>query len=160
MNARDFGQRLDQAQQLVQKLASQQESLEQNLGTEGRRAGLQARPSNTDSDKSNSNNKSGNGNENSGLNDLARDQQILVTKTGMLGDLLDRLRTDASTESGGVKQKLDQANSENPPHEIAEAMKLTAEDLQSDRIASASRGAKRARERLKELRSTTSFSHR
>jgi hypothetical protein len=121
MNARDFGQRLDQAQKLAQQLASRQESIEKQVGNKsGSKEGKpsdKAGQSNSDS-KSNSgqkpNQESGTGSEgdsqregngSKGSQKLAREQQGLATQTGLLADLLDTLQRDARKETGGVQQR-------------------------------------------------------
>jgi hypothetical protein len=131
MGARDFGKRLDQAQQQAQQLASRQESLEKKLGERG---GDEKQPGGSPPAEK-----------------LARDEQALAAQTEMLADLLDALKRDAGTEKGGVKPKLDQIQAENPPRDIAAGMKRAAEDLQAQRPAQAGRGATAARERLHEL---------
>ena len=175
MNARDFGQRLDQAHQLAKQLAIQQESLQQKLDDGNNTSGKQgSASSHSESKGSSSRNESSvptsaaNGStaptgsqpvdakssaktDERGLQQLARDQQSLAAKTGLLGDLLDRLSSDARREAGGVKQKLDQAQAENPPHEIAEGMSATADDLRDQHLAAARQGAQQSGERLKEL---------
>lgn len=167
MNARDFGQRLDQAQKLAQQLASRQESIEKQVGNQsGSKDGKpsdKAGQSSSDS-KSNSgqkpNQESGTGSEgdsqrvgngSKGSQELAREQEGLATQTGLLADLLDTLQRDARKETGGVQQKLEQAQAENPPREIAAGMRQTAEDLQADRKGAAGRGATQARQSLLDL---------
>ena len=130
MGARDFGQRLEQAQKLAQQLAGKQESIEKQLGE-----GEPSKTSPSPNDKK----------------DVARDERTLATQTELLADLLDALKRDAAQEKGGVQQKLDQVQSENPPREIAAGMKQAADDLQADRHAPAGRAVKEARERLNEL---------
>ncbi len=126
MGARDFGQRLEQAQKLSQKLGSKQEALEKQLGN-------------------------GKSPQSTPPPNLARDERALAAQTDLLADLLDALKLDAGSEKGGIKQKLDQAQAENPPREIAAGMKQAADDLQADRPSEAERGVAQARERLSEL---------
>ncbi len=131
MGARDFGQRLDQAQKQAQQLAGRQESLEKQLGN---RDGTEKKTGDTKPSER-----------------FARDEKALAAQTDLLADLLDALKRDAGTEKGGVKQKLDQIQAENPPREIAAGMRQAADDLQADRPAQAGRGVTAARERLNEL---------
>ncbi len=131
MGARDFGQRLDQAQRQAQQIASRQESLEKQLG---QRDGSEKKPGGTQPSEG-----------------LARDEKALAAQTELLADLLDALKRDAGTEKGSVKQKLDQIQSENPPRDIAAGMRQAADDLQAERPAQAGRGVTAARERLNEL---------
>ncbi len=128
MGARDFGQRLEQAQKLAQQLAGKQESIEKQLGD-----AEQSKTPASSTDKAS----------------VARDEQSLAAQTELLADLLDALKRDAAKENGGVKQKLDQVQAENPPREIAAGMKQAADDLQADRPAG--RAVKEARERLNDL---------
>ncbi len=174
MNARDFGERLDQAQKTAQQLASRQQSLEQELretresrsdsgaGSDSRPQGQQTGQPPGDTTDSG---ESGNGNtpstgpgfqktDSDKVKGLARDQQALATQTEMLAELLDGLQRDAIGETGGVQQRLQQAQAENPPREIAAGMTQTADDLQAERTEAAGRGAAQALERLQELASS------
>lgn len=130
MGTRDFGQRLEQAQKLSQQIANKQESIEKQLGD-----GEPSKSPASTGDKGN----------------VARDERSLAAQTELLADLLDVLKRDAAKEKGGVKQKLDQVQAENPPREIAAGMKQAADDLQAERPAPAGRAVKEARERLNEL---------
>lgn len=131
MGARDFGQRLEQAQKQAQQIAGRQESLEKQLG---QHEGSDKKPGDSQPSEH-----------------LARDEKALAAQTELLADLLDALKRDAGTEKGGVKQKLDQIQAENPPRDIAAGMRQAADDLQAERPAQAGRGVTAARERLNEL---------
>ncbi len=131
MGTRDFGQRLDQAQKQAQQIAGRQESLEKQLG---QRDGSEKKPGGSQPSES-----------------LARDEKALAAQTELLADLLDALKRDAGSEKGGVKQKLDQIQADNPPRDIAAGMKQAADDLKAERPAQAGRGVTAARERLNEL---------
>jgi hypothetical protein len=167
MNARDFGQRLEQARQLAQQLATREEALEKKLGG-GKSQGTktQASPDSEDeegaagrkSDDSESGEQNSQGaapSSQSGAanreNRLARDQRALAGQTDLLAEQLDALERDAATERGGAKAKLAQVQKENPPRDIAGLMRQAAADLESRRGDQAGRGATQARERLDEL---------
>lgn len=160
MNARDFGQRLDQAQKLAEKLAGRQEGLEQQLrerteskpgkDSSGPKPGQQGDGDNATSTPVKDNTGAAQGSQ-PGVAPLARDQQALAVQAGLLAELLDGLKRDANKESGGVQQRLEQATTGNPPRDIATAMRQTADDLQGQRIAAAGRGAKQSRQRLQDL---------
>ena len=82
---------------------------------------------------------------------MARDQQNLAARTEMLGELLDRLRGDASRESADVRRNLDAVAKENPPGEIAGQMKQAAEATQSGQSAKAGQAAGQARDQAADL---------
>jgi hypothetical protein len=144
-NAQDFGQRLDDAQKVAQQLASQQQQLEQQLRNEFA-SGPTEKPAGSkgpgDGDGSQ---KAASGKA------LARDQQAVATQTKMLAEVLDGLERDAAKEAGGVQQRLQQAQAENPARDIAAGMNQTAEDLKAQRTTAAGRGAAEALQRLQEL---------
>lgn len=147
MGARDFGQRLDHAQKLAQQLASRQESLEKQLGSrDGNKE--QSQTSQASNDKGGQPQPSS---DSQVAQSVARDERTLAAQTELLADLLDVLKRDAATEKGGVKQKLDQVQAENPPREIAAGMRQAANDLQAERKVQAGRAVAEARERLNEL---------
>ncbi len=171
MNARDFGQRLDQAQKLARQLASREEALEKKLGgksspkngqnpspgSEGDDASGGDQPE-RNGEKSSSpkgdkegNSPSGQSGEKSGGKDLAREQRALAGETDLLADQLEALEHDAAGERAGMKGKLAAIQAENPPRDIAGLMRQAADDLQSKRDAQAGRGAAQSRERLDEL---------
>ncbi len=165
MNARDFGQRLDEAQKVAQQLASHQQALDQHLRDKaasgdgkrpsGQEPGQQPGDAGKTSERSNSE-ESGDGSgsqkaDRAVVKGLARDQQALATQTKMLAEVLDGLERDATGEAGGVQQKLQQAQAENPPRDIAAGMSQTADDLQAGQIAAAGRGAAESLQRLQEL---------
>ena len=89
--------------------------------------------------------------KNSTTSDLAQDQQGLSAQTGLLAELLDRLKDDAVTEVGVVKQALEQADANYPPREIAAGMRQTAEDIRAERKVAATHGATAALEKLQAL---------
>jgi hypothetical protein len=171
MNARDFGQRLDQAQKAAQQLASRQQAIEQQLhdqmesrtgstaGTTGSESEQESgeRTGDRDGDPDSSDgNKSGDGKRSQELNrkgteGLARDQQGLASQTEMLAELLDGLERDAAGEAGGVRKKLQQIQAENPPREIADGMKQTADQLLEQRTEAAAQGSAKLLRRLREL---------
>src|SRR5262245_45586640 len=168
MNARDFGQRLEQARQLAQQLATREETLEKKLGG-GKSQGTksQASPESEDDDgaagrkpdDSESGEKNSQGASQSSQsgaadreNRLARDQRALAGQADLLAEQLDALERDAATERGGTKAKLAQVQKENPPRDIAGVMRQAAADLESRRRDQAGRGATQARERLDDLR--------
>ncbi len=144
-NAHDFGKRLDDAQKVAQQLASRQEQVGQQLRDESA-SGKTAKPSDGKGP--------GDGGESQKADsgkELARDQQALATQTKMLAEVLDGLERDAAKEAGGVQQRLQQAQAENPPRDIAAGMNQTAEDLKAQRTTAAGRGAAEALQRLQEL---------
>jgi hypothetical protein len=163
MNARDFGQRLEQARQLAQRLASREEALEKQLGGgRSKKPDSQSSPDSEDEDGATGGKPQGSdpsGKEGSKSssgaaargNRLARDQRALVGQADLLSEQLDALERDAATERGGAKAKLAQVQKENPPRDIAGLMRQTADDLESHRPDQAGRGATQARERLDEL---------
>ncbi|MEJ7592914.1 MAG: hypothetical protein WKF77_15305 [Planctomycetaceae bacterium] len=165
MNARDFGQRLDEAQKVAQQLASHQQALDQHLRDEavsgdgkrpsGQEPGQQPGDAGKTSERSDSEESGdGSGSQKADrvvVKGLARDQQALATQTKMLAEVLDGLERDSTGEAGSVQQMLRQAQAENPPRDIAAGMNQTADDLQAQRIAAAGRGAAEALQRLQEL---------
>src|SRR5206468_812606 len=112
MNSRDFGKRLETAQQLAQQLADKQQSIDRQVNGPGTEKPFAApRPSG-----------SGSGNENvptSNPKELAREEQTLTGRTDLLADQLAALARDASGERGAVKQKLAGTLAENPPRAAA-----------------------------------------
>ena len=170
MNARDFGQRLDEAQKLAQQLADRQGALEEKIRQQNAGKSSPAATKSKSEDqpsedgKGEGTSKQGNGREaskdgystgkdgsHSAAADLARDQQGLAALTGLLADLLVQLKNDAITEAGSVKQALDRADSKDPPREIAAGMRRTADDLQAERKTAAAKGAADAKESLQAL---------
>jgi len=176
MNARDFGQRLDQAQKLARQLVSREESLEKQLGGGKSKAGKGQKTSADESGnesagtegespdqkdgESSASGKKKNGkgtspSEQPGASangkELARDQRALAGETDLLADQLEVLERDAATERGGMKGRLGTVQKENPPRDIAGEMRQAADDLQSSRNVQAGRGMSQARERLEEL---------
>ena len=170
MNARDFGQRLDEAQKLAHRLADRQEALEEKIRQQNQgknrsgpstpkssdeasqdAKGESTQKSGTGSDLSKEGQLSGQGGSHLSPAGLARDQQGLSAQTGLLADLLDRLKQDAITEAGSVRQALDRAESKDPPREIADGMRRTAEDLQAERKTAAAKGAAAAKAGLQAL---------
>lgn len=143
LNAKDIGQRLEQAQQLAQQLAAGEQKIEKKLGggrkEEGRGdgAGEQA----------------GNGEEGSGTSskELAAEQKGLATQGKLLEEQLEALRRDAAAEPGNLGQKLAQSLGENPPEEITAGMEQAAADLKGNRREQAGRSVSKSRERLEEL---------
>jgi hypothetical protein len=167
MNARDFGQRLEQARQLARQLADREESLEKQLGGGKSKKGEKTAEAAGDENGSNSNqaaDASGAG-EKGGQEGskavpagtpgsgeiLARDQRALAGQADLLAEQLEALERDAATERGGMKGKLAQLQKENPPRDIAGVMRQSADDLAAQRRGEARRGAIQARERLDEL---------
>lgn len=168
MNARDFGQRLDQAQKLAQQLANRQESIANQVNpksgksteksgsqsdsgsTPDAKSGQKSSQASSPSQAAEESSKSGDG---SGQDHqkLARDQQSLATQTGLLADLLDALQREARREASSVQQKLEQAQAENPPRDIAAGMRQTADHLQANRQGAASSGVTQAQRSLQEL---------
>lgn len=144
-NAQDFGKRLDDAQKVAQQLASQQQQLEQQLRDESA-SGKTAKPSDGKGPGD-----GGGAQKAASGKELARDQQAVATQTKMLAEVLDGLERDAAKEAGGVQQRLQQAQAENPPRDIAAGMNQTAEDLKAQRTTAAVRGAAEALQRLQEL---------
>jgi hypothetical protein len=170
MNARDFGQRLDEAQKLAQQLADRQGALEEKLRqqNEGKISSGASTPKSGDQPSQDGNGegtpkpgsggqlrKEGHSSDQGGSHpssaDLARDQLGLSAQTDLLADLLDRLKQDSITETGLVKQALDRADSKDPPREIAAGIRRTAEDLQTERKTAAAKGASAAKEGLQAL---------
>ncbi len=150
MNARDFGERLEQAHKAAQQLAGRQKSITEELADEVKNSN-DVRNSNTANEAP----RIENANTDT-MKGLSRDQQSLATETKMLADLLGSLQKDAVRESGDVQQRLEQAHAENPPKEIADGMSDTAEALQSGGAAVAIRGADQALERLQQLANSLS----
>lgn len=151
--ARDFGQRLDEAHRQAEQIAAQQSRLAGELAA--------AEPNKPAS-------KSGDGSgestghhrieaiepsepSNHSSAELVRDEKSLATRAAMLGELLERLRHDAGSESTVVQDKLDGMLRNTPPGQVAEAMRQAAQDLERDRQRQAAHGAAQARDAASEL---------
>ncbi|MFN0054736.1 MAG: DUF4175 family protein [Planctomycetales bacterium] len=145
MNARDFGQRLDQAQKAARQLAQKEGALAAKLGESEQTApGDSSRSAATPTQEPA---------ERPGTagHRLAEEQRDLAAQAQMLAEWLERLRRDAAQETGSVRRKLEAAHSENPPRDIAAGMQQAAKALQEDRSAQAARDVAQARTRLDEL---------
>lgn len=173
MNARDFGQRLEEADKLARKLAGRQAALEKKLGSAGSpqedtsQAAASSEGEHSSEDlaakEAGQEKKSGRGMKSrEGAHkgapmtvqqgeELARDQQALAGEADLLADQLEALERDATTERGGMKRKLAEIREENPPRDIAGVMSRAASDLKATRQDQAGRGVTQARQRLDEL---------
>jgi hypothetical protein len=188
MNARDFGERLSQAQQLAQDLALREASLEQQLaGRSGRQdssAAAGGRPTQQPSPQSSHPGASAAASSAQGQStdgqaqpaeqrqasssrrapsdpqSQAEEQAALAARTDMLAELLDALRRDAVGKSSGVRSQLDEIEAGNPPAAIADDMRQTAEHLQQRNLSRAAQGATHAREQLDELSRSLGAAHR
>jgi hypothetical protein len=151
--ARDFGQRMDEAHRQAQQIAEQQTRLASELA--------EAKP-NEPASKSRSKSGESDGAQGSKATELSnrssaelvREQESLATRMALLGELLERLRSDAGGESATIQDKLDGTLSNTPPSQIAKAMRQAAHDLEGDRQRQAAQGAAQARDEANELAKT------
>jgi hypothetical protein len=132
MNSRDFGERLDQAHKSAEQIAEKQKAIAQNMQP----SGTDARQDGAGSDQ---------------VTSIAQEQDALATEAQMLAELMKSLQRDAGRESGEVQQRLDQANTETPPREIASGMTDAAKSIRSGRDATAKQQAEEVVDQLQKL---------
>ncbi len=148
MNQKDFGQRLNQAQQSAAKLAAEQEQLAGKVGGD--------KPGDKPGDKAGegkAGDKPGEGQTGEGTSsaELAARQQDLAQQAKMLAEVLERLRQDAKGEKGQAANSLERIAAEQKPGEIALGMERTAGDLKAGNKPGAKAGAEQARDELAQL---------
>lgn len=89
----------------------------------------------------------------------ANDQAQIAAETDLLGELLQVLSPDASLESMAVRQSLEQIQAENPPSQISNGMRQTADDLKDDNPFKGRQGVHHARRQLDELSESLAAAH-
>lgn len=145
MNSRDFGERLEQAQRSAEQIAEQQKAIAQKMpGSETTKG---TNPTSKDPQQEGISNEQGTGN----AQQLAQEQEELATEAQMLAELIKSLQRDAGRESGEVQQRLDQANTETHPREIASGMTDAAKSMRSGRDAAAKQQADGVVDQLQKL---------
>ncbi len=86
-----------------------------------------------------------------GRRDPASRQRELADEVAALGDVLEKLRSEAALDYRELAQAIDRAARRNPPDEVEGSMRRTAQAIESGRTAQAARDADQAAQRLEDL---------
>ncbi|MFN5394776.1 MAG: DUF4175 family protein [Planctomycetota bacterium] len=149
MNSRDFGERLEQAHRSAEQIAEQQKAIAQKM--QGSETTKGTNPTSKDPQQEGASSDQGTSIAQQQAQQQAQEQEELATEAQMLAELIKSLQRDAGRESGEVQQRLDQANTETPPREIASGMTDAAKSMRSGRDAAAKQQADGVVDQLQKL---------